>query len=197
MFIINSSGAVIDPRIKVVSYPIAHGDLKAIHGIVVHQTDSPTAEAAFNAYKRGGNGAHFLIDKDGTIYQTLSLKKKAHHVGWVKSRCIAEHTCSPAELRSLNGKKPGKGIGMVEIEKAWPHRYPLNSDSIGIEIVGQALPKDGSSKRVFELVTEQQQSSLKWLIRGLTITLKIRTTEIFRHPDVSWKNETEAASAKW
>lgn len=196
MFIISRLGIVIDSRIKSVSYPIAHGDLDVIHGIIVHQTNSPTATATFNAYKRGGNGAHFLIDKDGTIYQTLSLKKKAHHVGWTKSRCITQHTCTPKEMQALSGKKPGKQIGSIEARKVWPQRYPSNSDSIGIEIVSQALQKSGASNKTFEPLTAQQQASLTWLISGLTTALKIRATEVFRHYEVSWKNETEAASAK-
>lgn len=52
-----------------------------MRAIAVHQTDSPTAQATFNAYRTGGNGAHFLIDKPGTVYQTASLQAVCFHVG--------------------------------------------------------------------------------------------------------------------
>lgn len=48
-------------------------ELERIVGIIIHQTDSPTAQATLNAYNSGGNSAHFLIGKDGHIYQTASL----------------------------------------------------------------------------------------------------------------------------
>lgn len=197
MLTFDSFGNAMDARIKVVNFPIGHGDLRSITGIIVHQTDSPTAEATFNAYKSGGNGAHFLIDKDGTVYQTLPIKKKAHHVGWLKSRCLAEHTCNPAELAALKGKRPGREIGQIELQKTSPRRYPSNNDSIGIEIVGQATSKAGHKEKVFESLTDRQQESLKWLVEELLGTLKVSVNEVFRHPAVSWKNETEAASARW
>jgi N-acetyl-anhydromuramyl-L-alanine amidase AmpD len=152
-----------------------------------------------NGYKRPKpNGAHFLIDKDGTIYQTASLHKKTHHVGWIKSRCIAEHSCSPAELQALKNKRPGAPIGRIETKKSFPRRYPFNEDSIGIENVGEAFPKNGSdSQKKFEPLTSPQQESLLWLVRELTQTLAVPMSEVFRHSEVSWKLETEAGSARW
>ncbi len=195
---IDKLGQVIDTRVKLkVSQTLHKSDMKAVHGIVVHQTDSASAESTLNGYARGAaHGAHFLIAKDGTVYQTASLFKVTHHVGWIKSRCIAEQRCSPRELSDLQGKLPGRAIGQVELKKPWPGRFPYNGDSIGIEIVGEALPKTGSA-RTFEPLTAQQQQSLQWLVRELAATLNIQLTEVFRHYEVSWKNETEAKSAKW
>ena len=48
-----------------------------------------------------------------------------------------------------------------------------------------------------EPLTEQQQVSLSWLIDELTRTLEISMMQIFKHPDVSWKNKTEGSSAVW
>ena len=71
---------------------IEHGALRSIKGIIVHQTDSDNAAGTLQAYQRkGSNGAHFLIDKDGAIYQVASLLKKTWHVGILKSRCISAH----------------------------------------------------------------------------------------------------------
>ncbi|WP_455811125.1 peptidoglycan recognition protein family protein [Pseudomonas graminis] len=83
----------------------------------------------------------------------------------------------------------------LEKEKNFPDRFPNNTDSIGIEIVGKALgPKD---KAVYEAVTDKQNESLKWLIAELTSKFNVPMTEIHRHPDVGRKNETEASTAKW
>lgn len=205
MLMIDSNGVVVDARVRrAISPALERGDMKVVNGIIVHQTDSPTAASTLNGYKPikdkpKPSGAHFLIDKDGTIYQTVSIYKKAPHVGNLKSRCVAQHTCSPIELKKLKGQKPGKQIGKVEAEKNWPKRYPSNGDSIGIEIVGDALPKKepDDDRRTYESVTKEQQASLYWLVQELSITLNVQMSEVFRHPIVSWKNRTEASTAKW
>ena len=86
----------------------------------------------------GATGAHFLIDKDGTTYQTVSMLRSTQDIGKLKSRCMAQMTCSPAELAALKGKSVGKGIGVVEGKKVRPDRYRSNANSIGTEIVGPA-----------------------------------------------------------
>jgi N-acetyl-anhydromuramyl-L-alanine amidase AmpD len=145
-----------------------------------------------NAYKTpNSNGAHLLIDKDGQVFQTASLHKKTHHVGFIKSRCVAEASCSPAELRALAGKRVGSGIGRVEMAKPYPRRYPTNEDAIGVEIVSRAV------NGVFEPLTGEQQSSLRWLVSELLDTLHLARTDVFRHAEVSWKLESEGASARW
>lgn len=88
-----------------------------------------------------------------------------------------------------------------EHTKAAFDRFPSNTDSIGIELVGQAFPLLApgvkNEDRKFEQVTAAQNQSLKWLISELSLTLSISPTEIFRHPMLSNKNETEAETAKW
>jgi len=192
MLILDVLGRVQNQKVQLaISQNIEAGDLLIIHGIVVHQTDSSTAQSTLNGYRAPkSNGAHFLIDKDGTIYQTASLYKKTRHVGFIKSRCIAEKSCLPADLKKLKGKRPGLEIGRVEMMKPFPSRYPMNEDSIGIENV--SLFKNGA----FEPLTRAQQTSLTWLMRELTQTLNINRAEIFRHSEVSWKQESEGASAE-
>lgn len=84
--------------------------------------------------------------------------------------------------------------------KQVPDRFPANIDSIGIEPVGEALPRGSAvpeDKKVYETVTEAQNASLAWLVRELSATLAIGATEVFRHPTVSRKNASEASTAKW
>jgi N-acetyl-anhydromuramyl-L-alanine amidase AmpD len=77
---IDQDGVIRDARVKVeLISQIAHGPLIHIDAIVVHQTDSSTAKGTLAGYRTDskGLGTHFLIDKDGTIYQTVALKKSA------------------------------------------------------------------------------------------------------------------------
>jgi len=205
---ITKDGHIDAERIKVKIFSrIERGAMSAINGIVVHQTNGPTANATFNSYSitaNGGapNGAHFLIDKDGTIYQTASLYRVTHHVGLMQSRCIITQQCHPTELKHAQSLErinivsdKAKAVHRNEVQKAWPDRYPSNADSIGIEIVGLAIgPRN---KEVYEPVNDAQNSSLKWLIKQLAETLKVSMHEVYRRPDIGRKNPTEASTAKW
>ena len=199
MFLIDTTGKIIHNRIKLkISLAIEKKPMSKIRGIIVHQTGGATAKSALSSYNAGKSGAHFLIDKDGVIYQTASLMKQTWHVGKLKPRCLAEMRCTPTELTKLKKFNPSS-THQREIVKNIPNRYPSNQDSIGIEIVGQAFPVNEADhdKRTYEALTEEQSDSLKWLIQKLRFTLKVPLTEIFRHPTVSYKNKTEAATASW
>ena len=185
---------------ETISPKIERMEMPAVNGLVIHQTDSPTVSFTLNSYAlKGANGAHFLIDKDGTIYQTASLNKTCNHVRTLKSRCAHEQTCSPRETK-LNQKFNAKAENKREIVKQAGVRYPSNKDSIGIELVGDSFPKGPNidQKKVkFEIVTDAQNESLRWLVEQLKKEYRIPDSEVFRHPEISYKNITEASTAKW
>ncbi|WP_034916302.1 peptidoglycan recognition family protein [Erwinia sp. 9145] len=200
MLYIDENGHVDAARIIVKIFKtIERGKLDKVNGIVVHQTDSPTARSTFNSYQNAGaNGAHFLIDKDGTIYQTASLFRITWHVGKSQSRCFLTKKCDPAEFKKMAvlemDWKNFTKISRIEQEKTFPDRFPINSDSIGIEIVGKAGKGDNP---VFEHVNSLQNDALQWLINELADTLQVPLNEIYRHPEIARKNITEASTAKW
>ncbi|WP_102283102.1 N-acetylmuramoyl-L-alanine amidase [Ottowia massiliensis] len=123
---------------ETISPKIERKEMPEVNGLVIHQTDSPTVSSTLNSYAlKGANGAHFLIDKDGTIYQTASLKRKTNHVGPLRSRCAQEKSCSPEETE-LNEKFNPTKENQRESKKPAGERFPSNSDSIGIELVGMS-----------------------------------------------------------
>ena len=198
---IDQDGLVRDARVRIArSTAIERGAMRQVRGIIVHQTDSSTASATLNGYRNpSATGAHFLLDKDGTIYQTASVLQSTWHVGPLRARCLAEHRCAPVEMQALKRFNP-RGENRREMVKAAPERYPSNQDAIGIELVGLALPRGpqvASKDQVYETVTPQQNASLKWLVQGLSRALGVSMAEVFRHPTVSRKNETEASTARW
>nr|WP_311529945.1 peptidoglycan recognition family protein [uncultured Ralstonia sp.] len=198
MLFISEHGIVDDERIKVRIFPNIEGRrMSKVNGIVVHQTGAPTAGSTFNSYtNKGANGAHFLIDKDGTIYQTASLLRATNHVGLLQSRCLVKKQCSQAEFQSAyslrNNPRP---LSTHEVRKDFPERFPANADSVGVELVGGASGKRGDEK--YESVTDQQNASLKWLVDRLISALGVSMQEIYRHPEIGRKNATEASTAKW
>ena len=112
---------------------------------------------------------------------------------------MVEKRCAPIEIEALRRFNPGRENGQ-EMKKSAPDRFPSNQDSIGIELVGEVLPRGGSisdDKKSYESVTTAQNASLKWLVAELTRTLDVPMHEVFRHPDVSRKNPSEASTAQW
>lgn len=196
--LIDEAGVLKEARVKAaIAKTIERGKMDVVHGIIVHQTGGASAQSALESYKKANaNGAHFLIDKDGTVYQTASLYQRTWHVGKLKARCLLDVTCAPAELKAYKKFDPA-GMNEREAKKAVPLRFPSNEDSVGIELVGLALPVAGKPEPVYEAVTPSQTASLKWLIGELTRLLGVPLTEIFRHPEVSRKNATEASTATW
>ncbi|GKS82777.1 N-acetylmuramoyl-L-alanine amidase [Acidovorax sp. SUPP1855] len=192
---------------------IERSEMNKVSGIIVHQTGSPTENSTFNSYRSANaNGAHFLIGKEGSIYQTASILRRTNHVGPLKARCLAELRCSPAEIAQYKKASPTT-MHKAEMTKVVPGRYPSNADSIGIEIVGMAslppgikMPAGLSTEQqraflgnnaVYEALTNHQQVALQYLIDALSETLHISKAEVHRHPEVSRKNATEAATATW
>lgn len=212
---------------------IERGDMSQVNGIVIHQTGASTAASTFSSYaKRGANGAHFLIDKDGTIYQTASLLKATNHVGKLRSRCEAEQSCpkSNSSVNDMHDRETAKNAG---------ERYPSNQDAIGIELVGgyhvaksltESVDARGqrivtlqtdkgrtivyervsdkvlaamkyenektNERYIYEPVTAEQNASLKWLTEQLQAEFNLPDSEVFAHPVVSRKNQTEASTAQ-
>lgn len=197
--IVDKDGVLKSARVTPsIASTIERGAMPVVRGIIVHQTGGSTAQSSLDSYKsKSANGAHFLIDKDGTIYQAASLHQRTWHVGKLKARCLIEQTCSAADIKAYSKFDPG-GMNKRESAKAVPDRFPSNEDSIGIEIVGATLPAaKAGAEPVYETVTDAQNESLKWLIGELARLLAVPLTEVFRHPQVSWKNTTEASTAKW
>jgi len=196
-------GKLVDKKVSQKIYKsLQKGNITTINAIVVHQTGAATAQHTFNSYTNSSNGAHFLIDKSGQIYQTALTNQKTYHVGKIRSRCIETKLCSKTELSLANSIYLKKGLSypvrvknvhLHEKGKSYPDRYPTNNDSIGIEIVGNYF----KSNSTYESVNSKQNTALKWLVNELITHLKLQNSDIYRHPEVSYKKPSEAKTANW
>lgn len=186
-------------KVLVDIYPsIEHGNLTAVKSIVLHRTDSSNAKGTLAAYKRGQKtGAHFLIDTDGTIYQTANMEQICWHVGVLLPRCQIEENCDPADLKTITALIHEEGVGFGkrsrnlsrhEEKKSYPLRYPSNKDSLGIEVVGRFL----SNEKKFENPTQLQFKSLKWLTDQLIKEFGLHVkTDVFAHGQIARKQASE------
>ena len=74
------------------SRPVRHGDLAAMQQLVdlfvLHYDGSGVSSACFTTLGQRGLSVHFLLDVDGTIYQTLDLEERALHATIANDRSI-------------------------------------------------------------------------------------------------------------
>ncbi len=196
--LIIKDGFIADPRVvdKRVA-ALEHGAMTKVDAIVLHQTDSSTMN--LDHAKADGIGAHFYIEKDGTIYQTARLDQSVYSIGKIRSRCDDGQTCGKEEQTAIDklmqshagyGAKV-KTLNNREQAKAYPDRYPTNGDSVAIEVVGKFDPKT----KLFERPTAEQTESLQWLTQALSHHYQLDLqTDVYRHSDISYKQADEAKS---
>jgi len=197
---INNSGMLVHNKIIHKRFAgLEHGALNTVHAIVVHQTDTTSAEKALTGYESADNGAHFLIAKQGQIYQTASMQKRCWHVGKrIKSKCLTinMNTCNGEGMAQILAMAWGSSriiaLDVHERDKSYPNRYPVNSDSLGIELAGKHIDIN-----TYEAVTSAQNLSLKWLVKELYNHFDLNSGDTYRHPTVSYKHVDEAGSAEW
>lgn len=171
------------------------GALAGPRAIVLHRTAGDSISSALGA--AGPSGTHFYVDKDGTVYQTASLFKKTYHVGLIKSKCMADGTCPAAEEKTLEGWGwAPRRIHNHEKTKAYPNRYPMNEDSVGIEVVSRCLENCGpgdSDNATWEAPTPEQQESISSLIGLLKRLYGLSDSDMYEHDKVSYKKGGEGA----
>ena len=145
-----------------------------------------------------------MIDKDGTIYQTEILKKYTWHVGKIGSKCYDNDTCDENYKKTILGYYQGKIPKQIhdnvrkEEEKnfTYPNRYPINSESIGIEVVGKAnnlkiLPIDKKYPQIifntatWDTSTQAQKDSIKNLVEILKAEYNLNNDDVYEHDDIS------------
>ncbi|MBF9266277.1 peptidoglycan recognition protein family protein [Paracidovorax cattleyae] len=194
------NGIVCGTRVLNYRYPnLEHGELRRVNAIVLHQTNSSSAVPTLIAYLWRGVGAHFLISPAGLIYQTARLDRVCHHVGMIRSRCFESDSCAPSNEHEIKQIISGSGsqaekrlkIHQMEMAKLSGSRFPTNLDSIGIELSGAS--KDG----VYGAPTSAQNAASVWLVNELLKSLGLVRADVYRHPNIAYKQPSEAAQVAY
>jgi N-acetyl-anhydromuramyl-L-alanine amidase AmpD len=205
------NGLLIDPLIIQNIVPnIEHGDfdIKKVQAIVLHQTETVSAEKTIEVWKTRVYGTHFLVDRggdeihtgiDGKIYQTAKLNRSTQHVGNIQSRCLIAKVCEipkgaktslEAQAEAIkNGKLKTKAVNKIEFPKAYPNRFPVNSDSIGIEIV----TKFDYKQNVYPPPSQKQILAVSYLLEKLIENIPAISAkeDIYTHGDIGRKQPSE------
>lgn len=173
---------------------LERGAIDGPRAIVMHRTVSPTARSTLNAWEAGpGNvGTHFLIDKDGTVYQTASLKMYTAHVGNLRARSVEEGTSSSEEREAVRRWERGgryRAVHDHEKSKPYPQRFPMNEDSVGIEVVAMY----DAVLSQWDPPTPDQSKSILHLVRILKKSYGLQDADVYEHDRISRKTPGEGA----
>lgn len=196
---IDENGYLSDPSITHAPVPnITQAPMAQVNGIVLHRTDSSTARGTLEHWRGSASkvGAHFLIDRDGSILQTVSVNHQAWHVGPIRSRGEVEGSITDEDQRQVLGVRGARSewngsaardVGRLEATRPYPERYPINGDSIGIEVVGKY---DGKSQE-WEAPTPEQKRAVGHLVRTLQNNFGLNDDDVYQHDVISRKTAGE------
>lgn len=166
------------------------GVLTQVHGVVLHRTAGSTLAGALTGARSSQNGTHFYIDKNGVIHQVASLDRQTNHVGKIKSKCKEDHSsCTAPELQAANAVQGVRNLHDFETAKDYPHRYPGNADSIGIEVVAEY----DAATQTWAAPTAAQQQAITTLVDALRGQYGLSDDDIYHHDEISYKQPGEGA----
>ena len=168
-------------NIEVIQAPagIPHSARKAgttIDTIVLHHTGGSTAQGAIDWWKSSKTAsAHYIVDKDGTIYQTVDEKYKAWHAGCCIKKTSDCSTCINPEAATYNDRSIGIEIVNKGCEEYTPEQYASLSAMIGnIRSRRPAILKDNS-----HIIGHFEVTSDKWDVSSIFAWSKI---DLSGHP---------------
>ncbi len=95
--------------------------------VVIHYDAVGGSRDCFRVLQQRGLSCHFLIDTDGTIYQTLDLKEKAWHATIANDRSIGIELAQHGAIEAGDGPaRAGEIVGVIQGRRL---RQPPFSDA--------------------------------------------------------------------
>lgn len=145
---------------------------KEVEIVVLHRTAGGKASGTLTHMSKEGYGAHFVIDYDGTVYQTIGLDKKGSHMG------VKQY---PSTI------KAGWGNGnSIAIETCG---YSMDKD--GNKRVGPKYDKIPHDH--WEPVTDSQAKSVACLLKFLLNHFNLKIDDVKVHEKLCQKEPKEGA----
>ena len=112
--------------------------------VVLHITEGSTAAGAIATFEQsktpGRVSAHFVIDRDGTVYQLLDIRETAWHASAVNARSIGiEHAATTKGLPATEAQYAASAALV-----AWCcERMNVPCDRAHVRTHNEASPRDG------------------------------------------------------
>ena len=152
---------------------------EGVHQFVVHYDVCGTSRQCFKVLHDVRNlSVHFLLDVDGTIYQTLDLKERAWHATVANDRAVGVEVAHPGAWRSPLNADMRRWYS--KDAAGWRMKYPAWLEETGVRTEGFVPRPDrpdfvrgvvqGTEYHQFDF-TSQQYDALAKLIAGLNRAL--------------------------
>ena len=150
-------------------------------GVVVHYTAGGNVAGTHQSLQDSGFGYHFIIGRNGTVYQLASFEERVSHAGksvWNGYKNLNDHflgiaIASYGLLKERNGKF-----------YAWPNDYNFELDPKNHRISFRQGNLD-NSVRVWEGATDSQVKELEKLLGWLIAYMNIKPDNICGHDECS------------
>ncbi len=151
----------------------------AVHQFVVHYDVCGTSRQCFKVLQDVRNlSVHFLLDVDGTIYQTLDLKERAWHATIANSGAVGVEIAHPGAWRSPLNADMRRWY--ERDDDGWRMKYPAWMEETGVRTEGFVPRPDrpdfvsgvvqGAEYHQFDF-TPEQYDALARLVAGLNQAL--------------------------
>ncbi len=123
---------------------------RAVDQVVIHYDAAGTSNRCFQIlHDIRGLSSHFLIDRDGTIYQTLDIRERARHAGSANDRSVG------IEIANVGAYETREGL------------LKATADA-GLEPTNRMLSGVMQRKKLYQFpYTDAQYASLTALIQAL------------------------------
>lgn len=110
--------------INSVNKKFKHGGWQVPTEIIMHHTVTPTVKSAINALKARGLSYHYLIDKDGSIYELVDPNFKAWHAKGYNNNTIGISFVCGGKYGPVNEEQHKASIWLINYLKT---KHPINS----------------------------------------------------------------------
>lgn len=126
MVLTYEDGAGLKAR-KGTYYSCANQPPRNIRYFVNHWDVCTSSKGCFSVLDKRGLSVHFLVDNDGTIYQTLDMQHIAWHAGstLTNKQSLGVEITNAYDLKYQNYYKTNVGLARPVIEDAWVHGTKL------------------------------------------------------------------------
>ncbi|QDU71331.1 N-acetylmuramoyl-L-alanine amidase [Mucisphaera calidilacus] len=144
---------------------------RTVDQFVIHYDVCGTSQKCFDVlHDRRCLSVHFMLDIDGTIYQTLDLKERAWHAGHANDRSVGIEIANMGAYRDPNASvfstwygKDAKGRIRITIPESMGDGGVRTPDFIGYpsrpyQVEG---PVQGETRYQYDLTDEQYDSLIK------------------------------------
>lgn len=152
--------------------------------IVLHYDAVGHSRGCFNILQARGLSAHFLIDTDGTIYQTMDVRERAWHATTSNDRGIGIEIANPGVGKGVRGVINGQRVEMPPFTAA--QRQALASLCAALcrtlPRIAPDYPRDPQGRLILHTLDKARLASF----HGVLGHYHIQTNKLDPGPAMDW-----------